>query len=246
VEAVVMAAGEGRRLRPLTERWAKPVLPIDGRPVLAMILRELADAGLRDVWIVVGHLAGQIEALVGDGAGFGLEVRYARQPEALGSADAVARALEAGARAPLLAVVADVAYTPGAVARALAEWRASGTSGGLAVRHVPASELPERSSVRVEGGRLLEVVEKPPARPETAAGTAPAGAGLWFFDAELAASIPDAPGPPHELASVLQRAIEAGREVAALEVGPTRDITRPEDVMTHNFPYLWSLERGEE
>ena len=40
-----MAAGEGRRLRPLTERWAKPVLPIDGRPVLESLLRELAAAG---------------------------------------------------------------------------------------------------------------------------------------------------------------------------------------------------------
>ncbi|MDQ4019206.1 MAG: sugar phosphate nucleotidyltransferase, partial [Actinomycetota bacterium] len=74
MDAVVMAAGEGRRLRPLTERWAKPVLPIDGRPVVATLLRELAEAQLRDAWIVVGHLAHQIEHLVGDGSAFGLAV----------------------------------------------------------------------------------------------------------------------------------------------------------------------------
>ena len=56
-----MAAGEGTRLRPLTERWAKPVLPIDGRPVLAVLLRELADAELKRVWLVTGHLAEQVE-----------------------------------------------------------------------------------------------------------------------------------------------------------------------------------------
>src|SRR3712207_7142957 len=55
--AIVMAAGEGRRLRPVTERWAKPVLPIDGRPVLAALLRELRAAGVEDVWLVSGHLA---------------------------------------------------------------------------------------------------------------------------------------------------------------------------------------------
>src|SRR5207244_6365777 len=68
VEAVVMAAGEGRRLRPLTERYAKPVLPVDGRPVLATLLRELAGAGCERVWLVTGHLAEQVECVAGDGS----------------------------------------------------------------------------------------------------------------------------------------------------------------------------------
>jgi NDP-sugar pyrophosphorylase family protein len=55
-----MAAGEGTRLRPLTERWPKPVLPIDGRPVIATLLRELAAAGCERVYIVTGHLAEQV------------------------------------------------------------------------------------------------------------------------------------------------------------------------------------------
>src|SRR5919106_437459 len=58
-----MAAGEGRRLRPLTEHYAKPVLPIDGRPVLATLLRELAGAGVGRVWLVTSHLAGQVGAV---------------------------------------------------------------------------------------------------------------------------------------------------------------------------------------
>ena len=70
-----MAAGEGRRLRPLTERWAKAVLPIDGRPVIATLLRELATAGFETVTVVTGHLGDQVEALLGDGSGFGVSVR---------------------------------------------------------------------------------------------------------------------------------------------------------------------------
>src|SRR6478735_4333683 len=72
VEAVVMAAGEGRRLRPLTERYAKPVLPIDGRPVVATLARELAAAGCAGATVVTGHLAEQVERLLD---GFPLELR---------------------------------------------------------------------------------------------------------------------------------------------------------------------------
>src|SRR5213076_2717924 len=86
LRAVVMAAGQGIRLRPLTERWAKPVLPIDGRPVIARLLRDLAGAGCERAWVVTGHLAEQVEALVGDGRPFGLAVRFVRQPGVLGSA----------------------------------------------------------------------------------------------------------------------------------------------------------------
>src|ERR671938_422940 len=115
MDAIVMAAGEGTRLRPLTERWPKPILPIDGRPVIATLLRELAAAGCARVYVVTGHLAEQVESLLGDGAGFGLELRYVRQPRADGSADAVRRAFAAGAVPPALLLGADTVFTPGDV-----------------------------------------------------------------------------------------------------------------------------------
>ena len=104
-------------MRPLSERWPKPVLPIDGRPVIASLLRELAAAGLTEVIVVTGYLAEQVEQLVGDGSAFGVEVRYARQPRPDGSADAVRRAVEAGARTPFLVSAADTLFTPGDVGR---------------------------------------------------------------------------------------------------------------------------------
>jgi hypothetical protein len=57
MEGVVLAAGEGRRMRPLTERWAKPVLPIDGKPVITTLLDAIEEAGLGPVTVVVGYLA---------------------------------------------------------------------------------------------------------------------------------------------------------------------------------------------
>ena len=230
-----MAAGEGKRMRPLTARWPKPILPIEGRPVVTTLLHELAAAGLRRVTVVVGYLGEQIEALVGDGRAFGVAVRYARQPEPVGSADAVARALLAGAGPPLLVSAADTVYRAGDVDRAARAWLASGAAGGLAVRHLPGEPLAR--SVRVADGLVLEVVEDPaPEAPRSPFFPAP----LWFLDAELAAGLAHLPGPPFELADAFQRAIDTGSRVAALEIGPTRDLTAPEDVLTRNFPYLWA------
>jgi UTP-glucose-1-phosphate uridylyltransferase len=127
MEAVVLAAGEGRRLRPLTERWPKPILPIDGKPVTVTLLRELEAAGVGEVTVVVGHLGEQIRNLLDD---FG--VRFAEQPEALGSADALRHAVEAGARAPFVVSVADTVFAPGDLWRFVETWEQSGADGALA------------------------------------------------------------------------------------------------------------------
>jgi NDP-sugar pyrophosphorylase family protein len=130
---VVMAAGEGRRMRPITERWPKPLLPILGRPVLGSLLRELAAADVERVFLVVGHLAEQVEQLVGDGSAFGVEVTYVQQPRADGSADAVRRAVEAGARPPVVVIGADKLFAPGTVRAFTEVFHASGSPAALAV-----------------------------------------------------------------------------------------------------------------
>jgi NDP-sugar pyrophosphorylase family protein len=238
LEAVVLAAGEGTRLRPLTERWPKAVLPVDGRPVVATLLRELAAAGVGRVTVVVGHLAPWVERLCGDGSAFGVEVAYARQPRALGSADALARALETGIRSPLVVSAADTVYTPGDLAGAAERFVASGAAAGLGVRPVPAADVPSRSLVEVEGGLVRRLAEKP-AATGVASGTAVAGAPLWFVASPLLRFLDGLPGPPFELAEAFRRAIQVGEQVAALPLGPTRDLTRPADLVLHNFPYLW-------
>jgi dTDP-glucose pyrophosphorylase len=228
MDAVVMAAGEGRRLRPLTDRWAKCVLPIDGRPVIGTLMRELAATGFERVTVVTGHHGDQVEELIGDGSGFGVSVRYARQPEPLGSADAVRHALEAGARPPLLVSAADTVFDSGDLGRAAERWALSKTEGGLGVRR--AVRDPEKTPVRVENGRLVALLEG----GEDGLAAAP----LWFLSGKLAATLDSVSGPPFELVEAFQRALEKGWEIAALRLGPTRDLTRPTDVILRNFPYL--------
>jgi CTP:molybdopterin cytidylyltransferase MocA len=122
-----MAAGESRRLRPLSERWPKPILPIDGKPVIVTLVRELRAAGLDPVTVVVGHLGDQVRRLLG-----GLDVRFAEQPEPLGSADAVRCAIDAGARAPFVVSVADTVFVSGEIARFVREWERSGATSAMA------------------------------------------------------------------------------------------------------------------
>ncbi len=125
LDAVVMAAGEGRRMRPLTDVWPKPLLPIDGRPVIATLLRELAFA--RRITVVTGHLGEALRRFLD-----GWEVDFAEQPEALGSADAVRRALAAGAAPPILVTAADTLYAPGALLRFAEAFERSGAAAGMA------------------------------------------------------------------------------------------------------------------
>jgi NDP-sugar pyrophosphorylase family protein len=232
LEAVVMAAGEGTRLRPLTERWPKPVLPIDGRAVIATLLHEIAAAGIERAWIVTGYLAEQVEGLVGDGSAFGLDVGFARQPGVLGSADAVQRALDAGASLPAVVSAADTLYRAGDLARFAMAFGESGAAGAVAVRTDPPPG-PGRHAVRAEGGRVVRMSDDNP-------GNRWSGAPLWGMAGAVAGRL-CRDQPPYELEKAFQSAIDAGETVIAVEIGSTRDLTYPLDLVEENFPYLRSI-----
>jgi mannose-1-phosphate guanylyltransferase len=95
--ALVLAAGLGTRLAPLSSVRAKAALPVAGRPLIVRILQQLHSAGVRRVVINLHHRADTITRVVGDGAHLGMEVRYSWEPQILGSGGGPARAL------PLLA-----------------------------------------------------------------------------------------------------------------------------------------------
>ena len=220
--AVVIAAGLGTRMRPLTERYAKPVLPIDGRPVIALVVRELADAGCPRVTVVVGHLGEQVRRLLGDGSGLGVELRYAEQPEPAGSADAARRA---GEDAPYLVLAADTRFPPGSVESVA---RKALPAGAIAVRRRPS-----RTPVGIREG-LVERVVDPVGHGDLSA------APLWAVGPPVHERL-CLDERPWELRNAFQAAIDAGERIAAVEIGPTRDLTSPADVLEQNFPYLGAL-----
>lgn len=87
--AVIMAGGMGTRLRPLTEETPKPLLRVGGRPLVEIMIERLERAGIGDVLVAVHHKSDMIRAALGDGARFGLRLRYVDEPERLGTIGAL-------------------------------------------------------------------------------------------------------------------------------------------------------------
>jgi CTP:molybdopterin cytidylyltransferase MocA len=189
-----MAAGEGTRLRPITEHWPKPVLPIDGKPVVVTLAHDLAAAGCERIVVVTGHLAEQVEALLEP---LPYEIRFVRQPPGQGSADAV---LRARATPPYLVLAADTIFAEGDLGRFAC------AGAGL------------------DGAIALHGEQRPP---------------LWLIGERVHRFLEPLPGKaPYELQHVFRNAIAAGAEVSAIQVGRTRDLTGPADLVRENFPYL--------
>jgi MurNAc alpha-1-phosphate uridylyltransferase len=105
---MLLAAGRGERLRPLTDAIPKALVEAGGKPLIAWHLERLARAGLREAVINVSHLGERIIERVGDGARFGLRIAYSRERERLETAGGIANALALLGREPFLLVNADV------------------------------------------------------------------------------------------------------------------------------------------
>lgn len=108
MKVMMLAAGRGERLRPLTERIPKPLVEVGGKALIVWHVERLAAAGLRDIVLNVSHLADAIVERLGDGARFGVALRYSRESEPLETAGGIAKALPMLGNAPFLLVNADV------------------------------------------------------------------------------------------------------------------------------------------
>jgi dTDP-glucose pyrophosphorylase len=108
--AVIMAGGEGMRLRPITDNIPKPMVDIGGVPLLERQIQRLAKAGLTKIYLSVNYLSQMIEDYFGDGASFGLEIRYLREEKKLGTGGALALLPEKPI-APIMVMNGDILTT---------------------------------------------------------------------------------------------------------------------------------------
>ena len=108
MKAMILAAGRGVRMRPLTDARPKSLLCAGGKPLIVWQLEKLARAGFGEIVINHAYLGDQIEAALGDGARFGLSIRYSPESEALETAGGIARALPLLGTEPFLATNADI------------------------------------------------------------------------------------------------------------------------------------------
>ena len=108
MKAMILAAGRGERMRPLTDHTPKPLLKVGGKPLIAWHLERLAAAGFKDVVINHAHLGAQIEAALGDGGQWGVHIQYSPEKVALETAGGIANALPWLGDLPFLVVNGDV------------------------------------------------------------------------------------------------------------------------------------------
>src|SRR5205807_2845941 len=139
------------------------------------------------------------------------------------------RALDAGARPPVIVSAADTVFAPGDIGRFAQAFGTGSAAGAVAVRVSP-SPGPGRVAVRLSDGRVTRLRDDDPGNPWS-------GAPLWGLGERIAERL-CRDRPPFELENAFQSAIDAGETVLGIEIGKTRDLTYPLDLVGENFPYL--------
>lgn len=224
VPAVVLAAGEGRRLDPLTNRRPKPMVPVANRPILEHVVTSIADAGVDRIVLIVGYREERIRNHFGDGDDFGVDVEYVEQEKQLGTAHAVLQA-ESAVDGPFVVLNGDQIVDASLVERV----RDAIGDGDLPVMSVTRSgHASEYGTVSLEGDRVVEIVEKP-AGPVT---NEVINAGVYGFEPSIFDAIRATPTQRGELAitTTLERVADED---------PIRAV-RYRDVWL-DVSYLWDL-----
>ena len=108
MKAMILAAGRGTRLRPLTDHTPKPLLPVAGKPLIEYHIEALAVADIHDLVINHAHLGERVEQLLGDGSRWGVEIKYSPEAEALGTGGGIFKALPLLGPQPFTVVNGDV------------------------------------------------------------------------------------------------------------------------------------------
>lgn len=108
MRAMILAAGRGERMRPLTDSTPKPLLPAGGKPLILWHIERLVSAGIRDIIINHAWLGGQIEQFLQDGARFGAHISYSPESEPLETAGGIAHALHLLGQEPFLVINGDI------------------------------------------------------------------------------------------------------------------------------------------
>jgi len=203
--AVIMAGGEGRRLRPLTENVPKPMLPIEGRPLLERIIEQLRDGGVTEITLCLRYLADVIIDHFGDGSRFGVSISYTRETAPMGTGGALSMIERPGG--PIIVMNGDILtdVSLSGLLRFHQEHEASITLGVRRIDFQPSFGVVETSGVDV-----VTIRERPVMHYF-------ANAGLYLLTPETWDFIP--PNTAFDMPDLVLRALDAQRRVISFPVG---------------------------
>lgn len=210
MKGVILAAGKGTRLYPVTHHIPKPLLPLANRPTLHYAFDRLKEMGITEICIVVGEMGPQMRQELGDGSAHGISLNYVTQTEPKGLAHAVGFAKDFVGEESFVLYLGDAIYSEGfqKFARRFAE------CGCANLSIVKPVDDPSRFGVaNVDGERIVKLVEKPK-EPESNL----AMAGLYFFGPELWSVLTDLEPSgrgEYEITDAIQMLVDRGHTVLA-------------------------------
>lgn len=227
MHAMILAAGRGERMRPLTDSMPKPLIPVAGKPLIVWHLEKLAEAGIRQVVINHAWLGNQLEAYLGTGTTWGLHIQYSPEATALETAGGIATALPKLGQDPFLVINGDI-WCDWDVGRAQAladEVKAKSILAWLLLvanpEHHPGGDFSLKASGLIEdtGANKLTF----------------SGIGIYHPDLFKNTS----PGMPAKLAPLLRTAMSAHKVTGTCHAGRWVDVGTPERLASLNNTLAW-------
>ena len=240
MKAVILAAGKGTRMKDLTKEIPKPMLPVQGRPILEHILEGLLNAGIREVCIITGWHAEVVESHFGDGNRWGAKIQYARQTVQDGTGKAPEMAKAVMGNDDFLLTYGDILVRPETYQEMVTRWN-QGRFDAL-ITATPSQDVTKGGILFFdESFRLVKLVEKPNADQLSElrfTGWIREGQPVWYKAGiylfrpslfEFTSKLEKSPRGEYELTDAIDAMIQANRHLVGLEIaGRWVDVRDPE------------------
>ncbi|RLI84114.1 nucleotidyl transferase [Archaeoglobales archaeon] len=215
MQAIVLTAGEGQRLRPFTANKPKSMIKVANKPILEFIIESIKQSGIRDVVMVVGYKKERIMNYFGDGKEFGVRIKYAFQHQQLGTAHALKQAKEL-AEDEFLVVPGDNIIDSGTLER---------VEEPYTILYKRLLEVSKYGVLFLKNNHVERIVEKPEEQEGGLANT-----GIYCLDRRIFDEI----GEETSLVAVINRLIEKGASFKAKEAEKWLDVVYPWDILKLN------------
>jgi len=238
LKAVVLAAGKGVRLWPLTENRSKHMIPVAGKPIVEHVISAIRSAGIRSIVLVTRYRSELVKKHIGNGSKLGVTVDYVDQPDISGTASAVSMAQDQVGSNDFLVAYGDLVVTPRAIKRVVDTYRKKG--GKPTIGLVPVSRPESYGMAKVSGDLLTEIIEKPSQSqsPSNLANTGIYALNPTIFD-PLQTTLRSGRGE-YEITDTISSLVKTGTSVAWARIDPSdwQDIGKPWDVLAANARVL--------
>jgi len=212
---VIIAAGKGTRLYPITQNYPKSLIPIANKSIMEYQIELLKDVGITEILIVVGHYGFEVTKVLGDGRKYGVTIQYVEQKEAIGSANAVGITAKL-INKPFLLILGDIYFKVNHenLKKMLKDFLTSDANGIIATKEVTdLQEIKENFAIQFQDdGKVIKVIEKPKKPINNIK-----GCGIYLFDDNIFEAINRTPRTAlrdeYEFTDSIQKFIELNYNV---------------------------------